>query len=510
MANSAGGNSTRLLYDDDDDFDDGTPLHSIMFSAVTLSLILVLFKIIYERWVTPLSQVPGDFWYSISGLPMRFQMLKGRLPQTLLRMHDKYGPVVRISPQRVSINDMAMVKQVLGTHAFLKSQAYEMPSNIEPNVFSTRSPELNTKRRKQLGPSFSHKHLNDMEPYVLSCGVHGIRRKLDALLSKQDGALVQFHKWFSLVTLDVIGTLGFGQQFSALEQERHELVPLLNRIRVFNYLALAFPWLKQLPRLLGKRLQTLHKLQVFSQNAIDQRRRNPSQNVDLLQMMLESQTPMSDPEMVSETILHLVAGVDTTSAGLTWTMLLLLHNPHVLQRLTREIREKFSPGHVITFEECRQQLPYLTAVINESLRVCSPAPSILPRTVPSDGLRIGGYFLPAGSLVCPAILPLHMNPNAFASPTTFDPDRFMGRNSEKPLAFSMGVRACLGRNLALMEMHVVFANLLLSYDLRLPHKEASGSKETFGIIPDIPHQTKMTMNPQYPDRDCLVYISHCS
>ncbi|KAJ1865436.1 hypothetical protein LPJ78_002698 [Coemansia sp. RSA 989] len=445
-------------------------------------------------------------------------MLKGHLPQTLVRMHQKYGPVVRISPQRVSISDMAMVKQVLGSHMYLKSPAYEMPEGIEPNVFSTRSPELNTQRRKQLGPSFSHKHLNAMEPCVLECGVQNICKKLDSLI-KQDGAVVQFHKWFSLVTLDVIGTLGFGQKFSALEQEHHELVPLLTRIRVFNYLALAFPWLKRLPRLLGKRLQTLHKLQVFSQAAIDQRRSNPSQTVDLLQMMLESQTSMSDPEMVSETILHLVAGVDTTSAGLTWTMLLLLHNPHILQRLTREIREKFPSDHIITFEDCRQQLPYLTAVINESLRVCSPAPSILPRTVPSDGLRIGGYFLPAGSLVCPAILPLHMNPNVFASPTSFNPDRFMGKNAEKPLAFSMGVRACLGRNLALMEMHVVFANLLRSYDLRLPHssyKEASGSKETLaapqacGIIPDIPHQTKMTMNPQYPDRDCLVYISHCS
>ncbi|KAJ2846006.1 hypothetical protein IWW36_004548, partial [Coemansia brasiliensis] len=258
---------------------------------------------------------------------------------------------------------------------------------------------------------------------------------------------------------------------------------------------------------------------VFSQAAIDHRRSNPTQVVDLLQMMLESQKSMSDPEMVSESILHLVAGVDTTSAGLTWTMLLLLHNPHILQRLTRDIREKFPSDHIITFEECRQQLPYLTAVINESLRVCSPAPSILPRIVPSDGLRIGGYFLPAGSLVCPAILPLHMNPSAFPSPTSFNPDRFMGsKNSEKPLAFSMGVRACLGRNLALMEMHVVFANLLRSYDLRLPHSllygKASVSKASLdnmqvcGTIPDIPRQTKMTMNPQYPDRDCLVYITH--
>ncbi|KAJ2439782.1 hypothetical protein GGF42_007842 [Coemansia sp. RSA 2424] len=107
-----------------------------------------------------------------------------------------------------------------------------------------------------------------------------------------------------------------------------------------------------------------------------------------------------------------------------------------------------------------------------------------------------------------------MNPKAFTDPETFDPDRFMsssvaaagetGGGGERfnMLAFSTGVRACLGRNLALVEMHVVLANLLRNWDLKLPE-----GKAPMGGIPDIPRKTMMTMNPTNPDRDCLMVIS---
>ncbi|KAJ2139575.1 hypothetical protein IW139_000446 [Coemansia sp. RSA 353] len=497
-----------------------------MFSLTTLLLVLVLFKVIYERWVTPLSQVPGPFVNSISGLRMRYHMMRGTLPEELLRLHRKYGPIVRVSPQRVSVSDIAMVKQVLGSHTYAKSQSYEMPRGTEPNVFSTRSPELSTERRKQLGPSFSHKHLGEMEPRVLECGVRNVHRKIDDLIARSGSSIVvPYYTWFSLIALDVIGALGFGQSFHALDTEAHELIPLITRIRVFNYFALAFPWLKHIASMLGPRLTTLAKLKAFGQSAIDSRRADPVPTVDLLQKMLDvgrdgsKRQPLSNEEMVSETILHLVAGVDTTSAGMTWTLALLLHNPHIHARLVSDIRRSFPEGsdHVITYDDCRQKLPYLSAVISESLRVLSPAPSMLPRVVPAGGLRLGGYLLPVGSLVCPSIMPAHMNPSVFPDPTVFNPDRFMTESAEKSnmLAFSTGVRACLGRNLALLEMHIVLANFLRSYDLQLPTDAGKATNATVdfdtcnsaGVVPNIPRKTQMAMTPANPDRDCRVLIT---
>ncbi|KAJ2501416.1 hypothetical protein GGH96_001939 [Coemansia sp. RSA 1972] len=316
-----------------------------MFSAITLILVLVLFKVVYERWVTPLSQVPGQFWYSISELAMRYHMMRGTLPEELLRMHNKYGPIVRVAPQQVSVNDLTMAKQVLGSHTYTKSKAFEMPKGTEPNMFSTRSPKLSIERRKQLGP------------------MHNVQRKIDDMLARSGSSIVvPYYKWFSLIAFDVIGALGFGQSFHALDTEAHELIPLLTQIRVFNNFALAFPWVKHIANLLGPRFTTFVKIKAFSQSAIDSRRADPVPRVDMLQTLLDAgrvdggkRQPLSDEEMVSETMLHLVAGVDTTVAGMTWTLALLLHNPHILARLVSDIRREFPAGssHVITYDECR-------------------------------------------------------------------------------------------------------------------------------------------------------------
>ncbi|KAJ2744980.1 hypothetical protein GGI20_002517 [Coemansia sp. BCRC 34301] len=512
--NGAGGNSTRLVFDDDDDFNDGTPLCSIMFSASALILVLVLFKVIYERWITPLSSVPGKFLHSVSSLPMRYHMLRGTLPTFLLSLHKEFGPLVRISPQRVSVADADMVRHVLGSHVYGKTPSYDMPRVLEPNAFSTRSPELSTERRRQLAPGFSHRHLLAMEDRIVQCGVTNVDSKIRNLLGNAEKeVVVQYYKWFSLIALDTIGVLGFGRHFGALDKETHELVPMLVRIRVFNYITMALPWLKLVPSLLGRRLATLTRLMDFGWQAIAQRRKEKDEErVDLLQLMMDStdskenkRAPMSDPQIVSETILHLIAGVDTTSAGLTWTMALLLHNPAVMQRAVAEVRGQFpcSGSSHISFEECRQKLPYLSAVIHESLRVLSPAPGMLPRLAPAGGLRLGGQFLPAGTWICCAIGAVHMNPSAFNDPEVFDPERFLdGGERFNMLAFSTGVRACLGRNLALVEMHVVLANLLRSWNLSLPEGVVAQ-----GGIPDIPRLTMMTMNPTNPDRDCLMAIS---
>ncbi|KAJ2714974.1 hypothetical protein H4R19_001456, partial [Coemansia spiralis] len=419
---------------------------------------------------------------------------------------------------------------ILGSHAFVKPGAYAMPSAVEPNTFSTQSPEVNIERRRQVGPGFSHRHLHTMEGSILQCGVGGVQRKLDTLLraeQEKDGSgravVIQYYKWFSLITLDTIGLLGFGREFHALERENHELVPALNTLRTINYITMALPWLKRVPKVIARRLRWVAMLLGFSQSAIDERRRQgPGAEVpDLLQLIIDTGRDdgkkLTDAQMVSETILHLIAGVDTTTAGLTWTLATLLYNPHIMQRLTTDIRREFPDRATpIDYESCRQRLPYLSAVISESMRVLSPAPSILPRVAPAGGLRLGGYFMPAGTWLCCPLGAVHQNPDSFRNPLVFDPDRFMGDSSEKHslLAFSTGVRACLGRNLALLEMNVVLANLLRSYDLRLPENAAADDivppgqdKATTGSVPPIPRWTMMTLNPMYPDRDCLAVVS---
>ncbi|KAJ1823027.1 hypothetical protein LPJ56_000353 [Coemansia sp. RSA 2599] len=519
--NGAGGNSTRLMFDDDDDFNNSTPLSSIMYSVATLCIVLLVFKVIYERWVTPLSQVPGKYIHAISSLPMRYHMLRGTLPSFLLSLHRQYGPVVRIAPQRVSVADVEMLRHVLGSHVYRKTPSYDMPSVLEANTFSTRSAEQSAERRRQMGPGFSHKHLLEMEDRIRECGVERLREVLEDGVRRDGVARMQYNRVFSLIALDVIGVLGFGRRFEALRKGGHEMVGLLVRVRMFNYVTMAFPWFKKLPLLVGRRLGTLYRLIDFAVRAIEERRGEGKGVVDLLQMMMDvgraegdRRTTMSDAQMVSETILHLIAGVDTTSAGLTWTLALLLEHPEVMRRLVAEIRSEFPDlQSVVSFEDCRLRLPYLTAVINESLRIMSPTPGMLPRLAPAGGVRLGGYFLPAGTWICCSIGAVHLNPATFKSPCLFDPERFLGDRGleikHNLLAFSTGVRACLGRNLALVEMHVVLANLLKNYDLKTDGsapKVSASAASAEEVLAGIPRHYMMTINPTNPDRDCQVLV----
>ncbi|KAJ1964339.1 hypothetical protein GGI12_001484 [Dipsacomyces acuminosporus] len=522
----AGGNSTHIVFDNGGDANAGVPLPSIAFSLSALSLVLVCLKVVYERWMTPLSKVPGPLLHSVTSIPMRYHMVHGTLPEFLLDLHRRYGAVVRISPQRVSVADVDVIKRVLSTHTFAKTPSYDMPPVLEPNAFSTRSAEVSVARRRQIGPGFSHKHLSTMEEKIIECTVAAVGQKLDKMLGCDGSAT---GAWFSLIALDTIGVLAFGKQFRSLENESHELIPLLSKVRVFNYMTMAFPWLKKVPKLLGRRLTVLTKVMDFGQQAIDQRRSEiPAASAkaapDILQFMLNAGKvdgdkcePMSDAQIVSENVVQLLAGVDTTTSGLTWTLMLLLHNPHIYQRLVAEIRSEFpaANGGDITFADCRARLPYLGAVISESLRIMSPAPGMLPRLAPAGGVRLAGYYLPAGTWICCAIGSVHMNPSVFPDPTAFDPGRFMGDDGRERhtsmLAFSTGVRACIGKNLALVEMHLVLANLLRNYDLYLPSatlKQGVSEKNSgAGAVPAIPRRTHMTMNPTRPDRDCLVVVA---
>ncbi|KAI8321179.1 cytochrome P450, partial [Martensiomyces pterosporus] len=197
-----------------------------MLSLVALVLILALLKVVYERWVTPLSRVPGRLVHSVTSIPMRYHMVRGTLPEFLLQLHQQFGPVVRISPQRVSVADPGAVRHVLSTHYFPKTPSYDMPAVLQPNAFSTRSAELSTERRRQIGPGFSHWHLALMQDEVVACAATAVRHKLDGMLGEGGGresVVVDIHRWFSLIALDAIGVVGFGRQFGALERGAHKL-----------------------------------------------------------------------------------------------------------------------------------------------------------------------------------------------------------------------------------------------------------------------------------------------
>lgn len=110
---------------------------------------------------------------------------------------------------------------------------------------------------------------------------------------------------------------------------------------------------------------------------------------------------LSQEEVVSEMLVHLLAGTETVAITLTWTMELLLQNPECYEKLEKEILENISPDPWKLSQAELNKLPYLDAVFHESMRY-RPAVSIpLPRLVPKGGCYLSGHFVPEGVILFP-------------------------------------------------------------------------------------------------------------
>lgn len=175
-----------------------------------------------------------------------------------------------------------------------------------------------------------------------------------------------------------------------------------------------------------------------------------------------------------------MAGSETTATLLIGVTYYLLNRPETLRNLQEEIRNTFTSSKNIT-SDSTSALPYLAAVIEEGLRIYPPVPMGLPRDCP--GAIIDGEYVPKGAVVYVSGYVATHNEEYFTDANEFHPERWLpvshplynpryqndNKDASKP--FSLGPRACLGINLAYMEMRVVLAKLAWEFDWELKSKE---------------------------------------
>jgi cytochrome P450 len=161
---------------------------------------------------------------------------------------------------------------------------------------------------------------------------------------------------------------------------------------------------------------------------------------------------MDDRELRDQLITLLMAGHETTATALAWAFDLLFRAPGKLRRLREEVDDD---GHT-----------YLDAVIEETLRV-RPVVPFVGRQL-RVGAELGGYGLPVGTVVMPAIYLTHTRPDLYPDPYAFVPERFLdgGPETYSWIPFGGGTRRCIGGAFAQLEMRIVLATILQRADLR--------------------------------------------
>jgi cytochrome P450 len=178
----------------------------------------------------------------------------------------------------------------------------------------------------------------------------------------------------------------------------------------------------------------------------------------------EAGTGLTDEEINDEVLTLLMAGHETTATTLAWGLYHLAANPAAQQRLFEELSQSFPEGAVDP--DRAGKLPYLTAVVNETLRL-TPIAVAVPRRL-REAVTLAGHHLPAGTNVGASIYVAHRS-RAWERPDDFEPERFL-TGSPSPFVFfpfGGGTRRCVGAEFARYQLAVVLGQLILSREFNL-------------------------------------------
>ncbi|KAI0515085.1 cytochrome P450 monooxygenase-like protein [Xylaria bambusicola] len=452
-----------------------TPVAGALAAALSI-IVYHIAQVIYLLFFHPLAKYPGPKIAAISDLWWVWELSSGRLPFTIADLHKKYGDVVRIRPNELSFATAEAFQDIhghvsQGKPRFLKTEFYDN-DDPTPRITGARDPEVHARQRKSLSHAFSAKSLREQEEIVQKY-IDGFLRQLNKLGKNGEKAL-NMSETFNWLTFDVIGDLSFGEPFGGVEKgETHIWIKVildsvLNAQTTFlrqksSFYNIILPFL--LPEGANKKLK-IHR--TFSREKSRKRiQLGDTGRADFFSHMLKRAT-MSEAEMMSQTASLIIAGSETTATSLSGTTFFLLKNPDCMAKLQSEVRGAFTSVEEITGDSTAG-LPYLHGVVEESLRLFPPVPFSMPRYSP--GGMVDGHYIPKGAVVSVSALNMPRDERYWHDGESFRPERWIGKgfNDHKKASqpFSAGARACLGINLAYLEMRIVLAKLVWLYDWEL-------------------------------------------
>ncbi len=174
---------------------------------------------------------------------------------------------------------------------------------------------------------------------------------------------------------------------------------------------------------------------------------------------------MGDEELHDQLVTLLLDGHETTTSAMVWMLSWIHYLPEVQSRLRTELAELGPHPDPIAIT----QLPYLTAVCQETLRIYPITPTAFVRVL-REPMTIAGYSFAAGTALMPATYIIHQRPDIYPDPKQFRPERFLERQfaPHEYLPFGGGHRRCIGSALAMMELKLSMATLLQEFELMLP------------------------------------------
>jgi cytochrome P450 len=408
----------------------------------------------------------------------------------MLRLIRRYGPIMTmpiLSLGNVAIvSDPELVKQVFtaAPDVLLGGEGVGPAAAIygSGSMFVQEEPE-HLRRRKLLTPPLHGVALSSYVPIMENSARAAMRSwPVDRPFQMLEAA--------RSLMLDVIVKVIFGEDDPDEVQRLGRPFERLLNLGVSEQLTVRYA-LRRLGslRVWPARAQANREIDAVVMPLIAARRADPrrSEKLDILALLMSARgddvEQLSDNEIRDDLITLMLAGHETTATTLAWVFDLLLHHPDALRRVQAEA---ISGGEDFT-----------TAVINETLRIRPPAP--FTARVAAQPFPIGGYCIEAGTRIVVHIIAINRNPQTYAHPNEFRPERFLGGRPPTYawVPFGGGIKRCLGASFSMRELITVLHALLREGEFSAVDEKAERIvRRSIMLAPQ--HGTRVRFRPRAP------------
>ncbi|MEP2781751.1 MAG: cytochrome P450 [Pseudoruegeria sp.] len=324
-------------------------------------------------------------------------------------------------------------------------------------------------QRRAAAPVFSHRNIANLGPIMTAAADRACERLASVTAQDGDRAADLFDEMVT-ATFEVISDVTFSGNDAFDRSEVHQAIDSYiaqtAKLSILDILG-APNWVPRPGRLVsGAALKTMKRM---SDQAIDHRRNQENrQQLDLLDLMMagtdpETKRQMSTPELRDNLLTFIVAGHETTALTLSWALYLCAFDADVQSKARIEARDILQ-GRAATAQDVAN-LPYIRAIIDETLRLYPPA-AFLSRTAQKTDTLCGRDILVGDTVMIP-VYALHRHHMLWDNPNAFRPDRFTDPKTIERFAylpFGDGPRVCIGAGFAIQEAVIILATLLSRFE----------------------------------------------
>ncbi|KAI5791972.1 cytochrome P450 [Geopyxis carbonaria] len=450
---------------------------------------------LYRSYNDKLSHIPGPRlaaagpWYE-----QYYDIVRGgAFIEKLEGLHKVYGHYVRVNPEEVHTSDPDAIGVIFAIGSNFTKAGAPAPSAhpiASKSILGMQNNKEHAHRRALVAPLFSKQAVQKLE-WLLAEKIERMLQRYEQAVDT--GRVLNISNSLRCMTLEAIDKFTYNGDISELDVADDEFDnPMfdifastshtMHLVRHFPAMArfqLSLPnWLlttvmPNFSTLLDYQKSCSTTVRAYKK---DYAKASAAGHPTIIGRLLSPdaqkagrELAVTDAVLRDECLVFLIAGTDPVARGVTYALWYLAQHPEAEARLAAELADAVPDRNVFGSWEQLERLPFLTAVIKETLRMNGSTPGKLIRVVPKGGVTINGNFFPEDTHLSMSFHILHQDETIFPDPKRFVPERWLGDGAKQldpyMCAFSKGSKACLGIQVAWAQLYMTLGNIVRRYTL---------------------------------------------